>query len=65
MQEGIMRDLALRHAWLCSGTHYVYVYDTQVYTREIFLMIVMMKKISNFDFILTQIELFFFVHLRF
>lgn len=25
-------------------------------TREIFVMIVMMKKSSNFDFILTQIE---------
>lgn len=58
-----MRDLALRHAWLCSGTHYVYIYDkhSSVYSRDIYLMIGMMKKSSNFDFILTQIELFFCV----
>lgn len=61
MQEGIMRDLALRHAWLCSGTHYTTSTSTTLkYTREIFIMIGMMKKSSNFDFILTQIELFFY-----
>lgn len=56
MQED-MRVVALRHARLCLDMNYTILEST----REIFVMIVMMKKSSNFDFILTQIE-FYIVH---